>query len=301
MWFSPGLALSKFNGCRVAPRANTGWLLTDSCAKQFSVEQRRCSPGARRACVLSAAAMALRANHPERTQRLRLSPCRPVLESGLALAFNRDEVSALLVKVHRRCSICHRFCGVKIETDHILPASEGGSDEIDNAIPVCFECHAEIHSYNPQHPRGRKFLPEELRGHKSQWLEVCEKHPELLITATRTADVGPLQALVDELEFNMVVSRYGPAQMGALFSEEQFRRAIAHGAVATLEPGLKQAILEAYAAMSRSNQRVLSAINTDGAAWLTNMARDEALIGEVAANVEAAHQRLLAFLSSDGR
>jgi len=59
---------------------------------------------------------------------------------------------------------------VKIETDHIIPEADGGGDEIENAIPVCFECHAEIHSYNGRHPRGRKFLPDELRAHKALWL-----------------------------------------------------------------------------------------------------------------------------------
>jgi len=39
--------------------------------------------------------------------------------------------------------------------------------------------HAEIHSYNDKHPRGRKFRPEELHGHKEQWLEICEKQPEI--------------------------------------------------------------------------------------------------------------------------
>ena len=76
------------------------------------------------------------------------------------MAFDRDQVSNLLARCHRRCCICHRFCGVKIETDHIEPKEQGGDDSIENAIPVCFECHAEIHSYNDKHPRGRKFLPE---------------------------------------------------------------------------------------------------------------------------------------------
>jgi 5-methylcytosine-specific restriction endonuclease McrA len=31
-----------------------------------------------------------------------------------------------------------------METDHIIPKEDGGSDDIDNAIPVCLECHAEI-------------------------------------------------------------------------------------------------------------------------------------------------------------
>ncbi len=88
------------------------------------------------------------------------------------MGFQREEVSQLLAACHRRCCVCHRYCGVKMETDHIVPASEGGSNTIDNAIPVCFECHAEIHSYNDKHPRGRKFLANELRVHKEQWLEI---------------------------------------------------------------------------------------------------------------------------------
>lgn len=76
---------------------------------------------------------------------------------GIKMAFERDEVSDLLARCHRRCCVCHRFCGVKMETDHIIPTEDGGDDSIENAIPVCFECHAEIHSYNDSHPRGRKF------------------------------------------------------------------------------------------------------------------------------------------------
>jgi hypothetical protein len=70
--------------------------------------------------------------------------------------FPEKAATDLIVRCHRRCCICHRFCGVKLELDHMTPAGEGGSDEIENAIPVCFECHAEIHSYNDKHPRGRR-------------------------------------------------------------------------------------------------------------------------------------------------
>jgi hypothetical protein len=68
------------------------------------------------------------------------------------MTFSRDEVAALLVVYHRRCCICHRFCGFKVETDHINPKAEGGSDDIGNAIPVCCECHFEIRLYDPAHP-----------------------------------------------------------------------------------------------------------------------------------------------------
>src|SRR4030042_6450691 len=122
------------------------------------------------------------------------------------MGFKREEVSVLLAQCHRRCCICHRFCGVKIETDHIVPKEDSGDDSISNAIPVCFECHAEIHGYNDKHPRGRKFLPEELRLHKDQWLKMCVERPDVLVSASRASDVGPLQALIDELEFNAKVA-----------------------------------------------------------------------------------------------
>jgi hypothetical protein len=58
------------------------------------------------------------------------------------MPFKQEEVDDLLVSCHRRWCICHRFCGVKIETDHMLPQSENGIDSIENATLVCFECHA---------------------------------------------------------------------------------------------------------------------------------------------------------------
>jgi hypothetical protein len=116
--------------------------------------------------------------------------------------FAQKDVGDLLTACHRRCCICHRFCGVKIETDHMVPRDEGGLSTIDNAIAVCFECHAEIHSYNDRHPRGRKFRPEELRRHKEQWLETCKTRPDIFAAKFSAAEVGPLQALIDELEFN---------------------------------------------------------------------------------------------------
>jgi len=69
--------------------------------------------------------------------------------------FPQKDVDELLAACHRRCCICHRFCGVKIETDHMTPRDEVGPSTIDNAIAVCFECPAEIHSYNDRHPRGQ--------------------------------------------------------------------------------------------------------------------------------------------------
>ena len=108
--------------------------------------------------------------------------------------FKQAEVEDLLVKCHRRCCVCHRFCGVKIEVDHINPAAEEGSGDISNAIPLCFECHAEVHHYNPKHPKGRRFSPGELRAHRDQWLSLCANRPEIFVHAQPAPEAGSLGA-----------------------------------------------------------------------------------------------------------
>ncbi|WP_078118531.1 HNH endonuclease [Thiosocius teredinicola] len=74
-----------------------------------------------------------------------------------------------LVSCGRRCSICHTFCGTKIELHHIVPESKGGLSTIENCIPLCFNCHADVEHYNPAHPKGTKFSSNELRGHRDKW------------------------------------------------------------------------------------------------------------------------------------
>jgi hypothetical protein len=218
--------------------------------------------------------------------------------------FNRDQVDELLVACHRRCCVCHRYCGVKIETDHIVPTADDGSNDIENAIPVCFDCHAEIHSYNDKHPRGRKFRPEELRGHKEQWLDICRTRPEIFTEAVRKADVGPLHALIDELEYNGAVANYArPGQLGALFLNNQFNRAIHEGAIATLKPDLKRLIIEAYVGMNRANELIeymndLAYGDINRSSAVTNV---QAAFEGVNLKINQALSLLLNFLSSESR
>ena len=218
------------------------------------------------------------------------------------MAFPRDEVSALLSRCHRRCCICHRFCGVKIETDHIVPIAEGGGDNIENAIPVCFECHAEIHSYNDSHPRGRKFLPDELRLHKEQWLHICAERTELLIGATRNADVGPLQALIDELDFNAAVAANADTdKIGCKFHDHQFLRAIHEGAVSVLRDDIRKQLLEAYRAMGGVNAALAAtSFQVRGSdAWATAIGLATGLVCQAHPKIIAARSELLRFLSSE--
>lgn len=166
------------------------------------------------------------------------------------MAFPQTGATQLLAKCHRRCCICHRFCGFKMELDHIVPKADQGPDDIENAIAVCFECHAEIHAYNDQHPRGRKYRPEELRLHREQWLAMCTEAAIFLASVPSRTDVGPLQALIDELEFNQVVASF--AEMvpeygsSAPFEVAQFRRCMSEGILSLLTPDLKASILGTY-------------------------------------------------------
>ncbi len=86
------------------------------------------------------------------------------------MAFNKKNTEILLALCKRCCCICHSFCGFHIEIHHIVPKSEDGKDDIENAIALCYKCHAEVH-LNGKYPRGRKYSYGELRKHKSFWLK----------------------------------------------------------------------------------------------------------------------------------
>lgn len=130
-----------------------------------------------------------------------------------------------------------------------------GGDDIENAIPVCFNCHAEIHGYNDKHPRGRKYTLRELRCRKEQWLTLFSQRPEVLIERTRSdAEVGPLQALIDEIEFNLAAAKAGAqGSSSCRLRDEQFSKLIRIGSLSLLCPKLKAAIIAAYVAAGHAS------------------------------------------------
>lgn len=65
----------------------------------------------------------------------------------------------------RRCCLCGKQCSTDIEIAHI---DAHGPKTIENAIPLCFDCHAKIGHYNLEHPRGNKYKPEELISRRDQ-------------------------------------------------------------------------------------------------------------------------------------
>lgn len=180
------------------------------------------------------------------------------------MGFNQKEVDQLLVECHRRCCICHRDCGVKMEIDHIEQRADSKDDSIENAIPVCFECHAEIHLYNDRHPKGRKFHPDEIRMHKKQWLDLCKNKPEIFIEPLKKSDVGPLHALIDELEFNKEIrANNNVNENGCRFETKQFDRIISEGYLSILHEDLAKCLMRTYRKMKKANTALDAFVNAD--------------------------------------
>ncbi len=168
------------------------------------------------------------------------------------MGFNRVDVAELLVKCNRCCCICNRFCGIKIETDHIMPKLDSNDDNIDNAIPVCFDCHAEIHLYNDKHPRGRKYIPEELRMHKKKWLEHCEKNPGMRENKVESKQ-EVLLSLINELEFNRIIAE-NMDKLSIPFETAQFHKAMNSGILSFLDESIKNNIYLTYLKIKEANK-----------------------------------------------
>lgn len=179
------------------------------------------------------------------------------------MGFNQADIDKLLAESHRRCCVCHKFTGVKMEVHHNKYRSKGGSDNIKNAIPLCLECHAEVNHYNPEHPKGRKFTENELLDHKRQWLQICKENPQALISAPRDREVGPLEGMVQELEFNLEAIKLvtGPdspqGRFGSQLRVSQYDKAISEGALLLLPDDLKGIVNTAYNFIGMINTAVL--------------------------------------------
>jgi hypothetical protein len=73
---------------------------------------------------------------------------------------------------HFACAVCHQPF---VEVHHIIPQEDGGSDDLDNAAPLCARCH-DLFGGNPD---KRK----QLREMRDLWWEICEKretNPDLV-------------------------------------------------------------------------------------------------------------------------
>jgi len=84
------------------------------------------------------------------------------------MPFSSKVKEEAFLKCGRHCCICDKFCGTKIEAHHITPEAQGGDNTIENCIPLCFDCHADMGVYNIKHPKGNNYSPTELKKHKDK-------------------------------------------------------------------------------------------------------------------------------------
>lgn len=196
-----------------------------------------------------------------------------------------------------------------MEIHHIQWKSKGGSDDINNAIPLCFECHAEVNHYNPQHPKGRRFSNEELLEHKKIWLQICEGHPESLVSAPRDADIGPLEAMLLELEFNQAVvdsMTDGTAawqdNIGSALNDNEYLRAVKEGSLLLLPEDLRNKINTAYSRVSQVNtfNRMYSNTRPEGNAFAEATNRLLESYRKSKIHVNDAYSQLKLFLATEG-
>lgn len=82
-----------------------------------------------------------------------------------------ENARVLLAKCGRHCCICRRFRPTRIQVHHIQLQSEGGSDDIENLIPACNNCHIDVHS---QVPFMRRFSAAELKRHRETTIRLVQ-------------------------------------------------------------------------------------------------------------------------------
>lgn len=109
------------------------------------------------------------------------------------MSFSKEIKIKSMVASGRCCCICHKFCGNNMEVHHIKARADGGQDTFENAIPLCFDCHAEVRQYDPKHPKGIKFTEKELIMHRDQWYNEVKQRANKEINIKE--NIEPLRTL----------------------------------------------------------------------------------------------------------
>lgn len=89
------------------------------------------------------------------------------------MTFTQEEIEALLADTGRRCCLCGTLH--KIQLHHIVPKEEGGADDIDNAVPLCPNCHDEVHGRYAHGKATRGYTSGELKLHRQRTIDSVRK------------------------------------------------------------------------------------------------------------------------------
>ena len=86
------------------------------------------------------------------------------------MSFRRRDAERLLSDTGRLCCICRKQHQVSLH--HIVLPENGGTDDIGNAIPLCPNCHDEVHGSGARGRTTRGYTPDELRMHKEKTIQM---------------------------------------------------------------------------------------------------------------------------------
>ena len=92
-------------------------------------------------------------------------------EPSYSMAILKKARDELLVEARHRCTICSEKC---FELHHIIEQADGGTDDADNLIVLCPNCHQ--HRYH----RSGEFTRDQLRLYKQKLKESAEVERRLL-------------------------------------------------------------------------------------------------------------------------
>lgn len=118
--------------------------------------------------------------------------------------FNPKDRIKILLWCDRHCCLCGKFCGTNIVIHHIETEGENLS-EIDNALPLCLDCHGKVGSYNPEHPVGTKYKVEELKARRDQIYDEYTQHlvPPVYHTVTQLIGRSSKSRKLPNVGFNL--------------------------------------------------------------------------------------------------
>ncbi len=84
------------------------------------------------------------------------------------MGFPEKVKTNVLLRCKRCCCLCGKYAGIYMELHHIIQSADGGDDTEDNCIPLCLNCHGEVKSFDPHHPKGNKYRVQELKKRRDE-------------------------------------------------------------------------------------------------------------------------------------
>lgn len=114
-----------------------------------------------------------------------------------------------------RCCLCHKPF---VEIHHIIPQAKGGSDNLDNAAPLCSSCH-DLYGGNPE---KRKTI----RQMRDYWWDLMAKRQQRLTEVANSEDTSEIKVntyLENDLRTSNEILLYH-----LVFEDEGFSESASH-------------------------------------------------------------------------